>query len=131
MKRYNFKKVMIAAVIVFFVMTSLSPAQIISEQNKAGEIIDQNTVNNVLKLLQSNRYNPCKHLFFIESGPILESTLYADGSIVELQTETVTWPVMGPDSPDMTLEEFKKMVQSARETFENDPNRIIIDKDGP
>ena len=70
------------------------------------------------------------HLYIIEPGPIEKSTLYADGSVIELQTESVTWPIIGSDVTNLTLGEFRKMVQAGRQAFENDPNKIIVSGDG-
>ncbi len=71
-------------------------------------------------------------LVFVEPGPVMEATLYADGSVIEVQTEIVSRLICGSDPTGVTLEDLKRMVLSGREAFENDPNIVVISgPDGP
>jgi len=69
--------------------------------------------------------------YFIEPGPLVQSTLYFDGSIIDLQTESVTWPMIGSDMSDITPDEFKNMMKASRKSFEENSNKIIVSGDGP
>jgi len=71
-----------------------------------------------------------ENMYFIEPGPVRQSTLYIDGSVVELQAQIVTWPMVGSDLTAVSLDEFKEAVLAAREAFENDPNKIVVSPDG-
>ena len=64
--------------------------------------------------------------FFIEPLPTQLSRLYADGSIIELKGEIVTWPMIGSDLSRITLEEFKEQVLASRKAFENNPHKIVV-----
>ncbi|NOR18229.1 T9SS type A sorting domain-containing protein [candidate division WOR-3 bacterium] len=81
--------------------------------------------------LMTSANSSYKDYYFVEPGPVRQSTLYEDGSIIDLQTEIVSWPMIGSDLTDLTLDEFKRMVLSTREAFENDPNKILVSGDGP
>jgi len=81
--------------------------------------------------LMTSANSSYKGYYFVEPGPVRQSTLYEDGSIIDLQTEIVSWPMIGSDLTDLTLDEFKRMVLSTREAFENDPNKILVSGDGP
>ncbi len=72
-----------------------------------------------------------QNLYFVEPGPAQQSKLYIDNSVVELQGQTVTWPMVGSDLTDVSLEEFRGAVLAARQAFENDPNKIVVSPDGP
>ncbi len=72
-----------------------------------------------------------KDLYFVEPGPIRKGTLYVDGSVIELQGQIVTRPMVGSDPTNVTQEEFKRAVLDARKAFENDPNKIVVSPDGP
>jgi hypothetical protein len=74
--------------------------------------------------------NNTKMLTYIEPGLTQQSTLYADGSIINIQTESVTWPILQNEKIDMTQEQFKDMMKEAKNNFDNDPNKIIISKGG-
>lgn len=93
-------------------MPAFAPAQMVSRQ--------QAVKNTIL--------NDANALAYIEPGPIQQSTLYADGSIVDLQTESVTWPILQNENIALTQDEFKAMVKTAKNHFDNDPNKIIISK---
>lgn len=71
-----------------------------------------------------------QNLYFVEPGQVQQSTLYIDGSVVRLQGQTVTWPMVGSDLTNVSLEEFKSAVLAARQAFENDRNRIVVSPDG-
>ncbi len=70
--------------------------------------------------------NPDNTLVIIEPGPIRKSTLYVDGSIIEVPTETKIWPIIGSNLTDITLDEFKAMVESHRQAFADNPNKITV-----
>ena len=74
--------------------------------------------------------NKTNSLAYIEPGPTQQSTLYTDGSVIDLQTESITWPILLNDKTDMTQEQFKNMMKSAKNKFDNDPHKIIISKGG-
>lgn len=79
---------------------------------------------------ESNKISEVNNDFiFTELGPIERSRLYADGSNIDLQTETVTKPMCGSNPIDITPEEFKNIMLSARETFMRDPEKIVISGD--
>lgn len=75
--------------------------------------------------------SPKKPLFFREPGPTVQSTLYLDGSEIELQTEKIARPITGSDMSDITLDEFKEMVHAGQDDFENSPNKIVVSRDSP
>jgi len=83
MKKHSSTKILIIAIMTLFLFQSLSPAQIVSENFKADDL-----------------YTP---LVLVEPGSVQQSTLYADGSVIELQTETVTRPISGSDTSGITL----------------------------
>jgi len=106
-------KVAIVLVLVLFVASSVSPAQTISMGNETEEIgVSQNNENNPPVL--------------IEKGPIQESILYYDGSIIELQTEIVSQLISDSDPTVMTLEDLKAIVYSRRESFENEQKIVVV-----
>ena len=92
----------------------LTPAQMMTEQ--------QNQRTNVVSTVSS--------LAFRKPGPTLQSRLYTDGSIVKLQTESITWPILQNQYSEMTQDEFKELVTSAKESFDSDPNRVIVNEGG-
>jgi len=96
-------------------MPSLVPAQIAPGQQQAEIPIKLNTIDT---------------LTYIEPGPSQLSTLYADGSVIELQTETVTWPILINDNIQLTQDQFKTMVKTAKSHFDNDPNKNIVNNGG-
>ena len=53
--------------------------------------------------------------FFREPGPKEKSTLYVDGSEIELPTETVWRPACGSDTSKMTVEDLQRLARSSRE----------------
>jgi len=107
---------MIALVIfVLFLVPSLAPAQIFSRQQQAG-------LRTVL--------NKTNSLAYIKPGPTQQSMLYADGSVIDLQTESITWPILQNEKTDMTQYQFKDMMKSAKNNFDNYPHKIIISKGG-
>jgi len=117
MKKNMLNKVLIVAIMILFVIPTLSSAKMIPASiHKADEFREH----------ELGGTDPAGRLFFRELGPVQESTLYADGSVIELQTEAVATLMSGSDPEDMTLDEFKTMVQSGREAMENDSNTIIV-----
>ncbi len=71
-----------------------------------------------------------RSFLFTEPGPNYQSTLYIDGSEIELQTEARAWPIIGSNMGNMTQEEFKEMVRAGQEAFENNPNKIVVSGKG-
>jgi hypothetical protein len=67
---------------------------------------------------------------FHEAGPAQESVLYADGSTITLQTETVTWPMIGSDTSKTTPEQFKASILHAREDAAASPH-VLVSPTGP
>jgi hypothetical protein len=65
-------------------------------------------------------------LVFVEPGPSFRSTLYLDGSVREIETEIVWRPILDVAPEDMTLEEFKRIVLSARDSPEEDAPKIKV-----
>jgi|GEM_PF-1198488 len=108
-------RIIALATLVLFLVPSSVPAQVSSGQQQANLTTRLNTVSS---------------LAFIEPGPSQQSTLYVDGSVIELQTETVTWPILQNQVISLTQDQFKSMVKSAKHYFENDPYKIIISQGG-
>lgn len=69
--------------------------------------------------------------FSIEPGPVMESTLYADGSVIQIETQTVSRLICGSDSAHVTEEDLQRMVLEARRAFESDPVHTVISPAGP
>ncbi len=107
MKYHNIVKAICVVCIMFFI----SPQLLVAETTQGS--------------------SAAENMYFIEPGPIRQSTLYVDGSVIELHGQVVTWPMVGSDLTAMSLEEFKDAVLAAREAFENDPNKIVVSPDGP
>lgn len=105
----------VIVIFVLFLVPSLAPAQMFFKQQQ----VEKNTV-----------LNTTNSLAYIEPGPTLQSRLYADGSVIDLQTESVTWPILQNENIDMTQDQFKDLMKSAKKTFDNDPHKIIISKGG-
>jgi len=70
-----------------------------------------------------------RSFIFREPGSSQQSTLYADGSTVQLQTEAVTRPIDGSDTSRSTPESFKTDMLDARRSFEQS-SKILIDHAG-
>jgi len=105
---------MIALVIfVLFLVPSFAPAQMFSRQQQDGTHTVLNKTNS---------------LAYIEPGPTQQSTLYADGSVIDLQTESITWPILANDKTDLTQDQFIDMMKTAKSNFDNDPHKIIVSK---
>jgi hypothetical protein len=64
--------------------------------------------------------------YFYEPGPVRTSTIYLDGSVVELETGTLIAPVIGSDLSHVTPEEFREMSMAAEEALKTAPNKTII-----
>jgi hypothetical protein len=67
--------------------------------------------------------------YFYEPGPVRQSTLYLDGSVVESETGMLISPVIGSDLSRITPEEFRNMVLEAHREFENAPKTTIVSPD--
>ena len=67
-----------------------------------------------------------KDYYFYEPGPKAQSTLYLDGSIVELETGTLTYPVIGSDLSQVTPAEFREMVLQTNSALDNAPYKTVI-----
>jgi hypothetical protein len=78
------------------------------------------------QLLTAEQGHSLKNYYFIEPGPVQQSTLYADGSVIELHTETVTWPMINSDMTQMTPDEFKNMMIESRQAFDTNPHIITV-----
>lgn len=104
------------AIFVLFLVPSLASAQMLSRQPHAGIFTGLNKTNS---------------LAYIEPGSTQQSRLYADGSVIDLQTASITWPILQNEKVDLTQDQFKAMVKSAKNNFDNDPNKIIISKGDP
>jgi hypothetical protein len=102
-------------IFLLFLVPSLAPAQMFIRQQPAGIPSVTNNANS---------------LTYIEPGLTQQSTLYADGSIIDLQTESVTWPILQNEKIAMTQVQFKNMMKEAKNNFDSDPNKIIISNGG-
>jgi uncharacterized repeat protein (TIGR02543 family) len=78
------------------------------------------------QLLTAEQGYSHKDYYFVEPGPVQQSTLYTDGSVIELHTEIVTWPMINSDMTHVTPEEFKKMMIEGRRAFEANPHTITV-----
>jgi hypothetical protein len=78
-----------------------------------------------LILAQRATYNESDYYFY-EPGPVKKSTLYLDGSVVELKTGILISPVIGSDLSYVTPEEFREMALHSREVFEKAPHETVI-----
>jgi hypothetical protein len=61
-----------------------------------------------------------------EPGPVEQSRLYMDGSIIELETGIRIYPVIGSDLPQVTPAQWREMALYERQAFENEPNKTVI-----
>ncbi|UCD05310.1 MAG: zinc-dependent metalloprotease [candidate division WOR-3 bacterium] len=82
----------------------------------------------ILSMAEQMPYTEKDYTFY-EPGPAAQSRLYLDGSIVELETGSIIYPVTGSDLSKVTPEEFREMALQAREAFENAPNKTIVSGD--
>ena len=64
--------------------------------------------------------------YFVEEGPTRQATLYTDGSVHQLPTLTLSWPVTNSDMTNVSLDDFRRMVIASREAFENDPDITVV-----
>jgi len=76
-------------------------------------------------MAQSATYKESDYYMY-EPGPVRQSTLYLDGSVVEFETGIFISPVIGSDLSYVTPEEFREMALQAREVFEKAPHRTVI-----
>ncbi len=60
-----------------------------------------------------------EHMIYRQPGPILESTLYVDGSQVRFNTEIETRPICGSDCSAITLDDLLKVAALHRQRFDN------------
>jgi hypothetical protein len=72
-----------------------------------------------------------RDFIFIEQGPHQQSTLYADGSIIDLQIETKTWPIIGSDLTNFTPQSFRQMVHAGLERYERNPHKTTVSAGTP
>ncbi|MDH4210904.1 MAG: NF038122 family metalloprotease [candidate division WOR-3 bacterium] len=79
----------------------------------------------ILSMAAQMRYTE-EDYFFYEPGPKAQSRLYLDGSIIELETGSLIYPVTGSDFSKVTPEEFRTMALQARQAFEDAPNKSIV-----
>lgn len=64
--------------------------------------------------------------YFYEPGPVRKSTLYLDGSVVELETGSLTCPVVGSDLSNITPAEFFEMARKAQRELKSASNKVVI-----
>ncbi len=64
--------------------------------------------------------------FFIEPGPVRESTLYSDGSVIELQTETLSRLMCGSDPTGVTVEDLRRMAEENRAAFATGKDVVVV-----
>ena len=82
----------------------------------------------ILSMAAQTPYTERDYTFY-EPGPTAQSRLYLDGSIVELETGSIIYPVTGSDLSKVTPEEFKEMALQAREAFDNASNKTLVSGD--
>ena len=75
-----------------------------------------------LTLTQSlkNNDNTNTALFYIEPGPTQRSTLYTDGTEVEVETGILWQPMIGSETIELTPAQFQESVLSRPEIFKTD-----------
>jgi hypothetical protein len=64
--------------------------------------------------------------YFYEPGPVRQSRLYIDGSVIELETGSLTCPVVGSDLSNITPAQFLAMAKQAQKDLENAPNKLVV-----
>ncbi|MCK4941528.1 NF038122 family metalloprotease, partial [candidate division WOR-3 bacterium] len=89
---------------VVLILISMTPGLVVAEETQYSE----------------------KDYYFYEPGPIRQSTLYIDGSVIELETGSVTCPVVGSDLSRVTPAEFREMARQEHAALENHPNKIVV-----
>jgi hypothetical protein len=78
-----------------------------------------------LAVAEQTQYSE-KDYYFYEPGPIRQSTLYIDGSVIELETGSLTYPVVGSDLSRVTPAAFREMARQEHAALENNPNKIVV-----
>ncbi len=76
-------------------------------------------------LMAAEQYSESDYYFWLP-GPMKKSTLYLDGSVVELETGSVISPVVGSDLSNITPEEFFTEAQLVLSDLENDPHKFVV-----
>lgn len=66
-------------------------------------------------------------LYFIETADIQQTQLYADGSILEVETEILTRPILGDTTTTLSSEQFQQYVKRSREKQTLDTKTILLD----
>jgi len=74
------------------------------------------------------RYSESDYEFY-EPGPVKQSRLYIDGSVIELETGSLTGPVVGSDLSNITPAEFQIMAKRTLSDLENAPNKKVVSPD--
>ena len=77
------------------------------------------------QLLNAAQYSESDYYLY-EPGPVEKSTLYLDGSVVELETGYEISPVIGSDLSNITPEEFFTEALLHFSDLENAPSKYIV-----
>ena len=83
------------------------------------------TVSPCLLMAVQQQYSESDYYFY-ERGPVKKSTLYLDGSIIELETGSEISPVVGSDLSNITPEEFYATAKNVLGDLENAPNKFVV-----
>ncbi len=110
MKHVLFYKYALGVVCIMFFLSVLAPAQPLFQ---VGLIKQSHCFQQISQGSQP--------LVLLESGNIQKSTLYADGSIISLPTESIYRLILGPDSLPITAKGFEKLIVSGLQQFQADP----------
>ena len=87
------------------------------------------SIANIKHNIKNN--NQDNDLVWIEQGPIQKSTLYSDGSTVDLQTMIISQFISGSETKDVTIDDLQMIVQSRRDSFLNSENIVIVNNNNP
>ncbi|MGB7055441.1 MAG: NF038122 family metalloprotease, partial [bacterium] len=79
----------------------------------------------LLLMAEQQQYSESDYYFY-EPGPVRQSRLYIDGSIVELETGSLTCPVVGSDLSNITPAEFFETARQVHMELENAPNKLVV-----
>jgi len=66
----------------------------------------------------------------VTPGPTIESTLYADGSVVEVETHTVSRFMCGGDTENLTVDDLRRFVERAPGLYDEDVAHRVISGTG-
>lgn len=68
-------------------------------------------------------------LVLVEPGPVIPSVLYADGSIVELETEAVWRFINNGEIPGVTIDDLREVIQTMRQAFDGSEETWTLSHD--